>query len=147
MDWLVQELKPWIDARYPTLPDRANTAIGGSSMGGLMSLYAAALYNGVFSKAACLSPSVRLSMEPLTADLQKARLRKDTRVYISWGEKEARSQHQLAEYTHNALTIAHLLAEAGADVYPYFQMEGRHCEADWRLQLEGCFGYLSRKFL
>lgn len=142
MDWLVQELKPWIDARYPTLPDRANTAIGGSSMGGLMSLYAAALYNGVFSKAACLSPSVRLCMEPLTADLQKARLRKDTRVYISWGEKEARSQHQLAEYTHNALTTAHLLAEAGADVYPYFQMEGRHCEADWRLQLEGCFGYL-----
>ena len=39
LDWMVQELKPLIDAKYPTLPDRENTAIGGSSMGGLMSLY------------------------------------------------------------------------------------------------------------
>ena len=34
-----------IDAKYPTLPDRGNTAIGGSSMGGLMSLYAITAYN------------------------------------------------------------------------------------------------------
>lgn len=142
MDWLVQELKPWVDAHYPTLPDRAHTAIGGSSMGGLMSLYAAAMYNAVFSKAACLSPSVRLCMEPLTADLRGAKLRKDTRVYLSWGELEANSQHQLAEYTHNALTVAHILTEAGAAVYPYFQMNGRHCEADWRRQLDGCFRFL-----
>ena len=39
LDWMVQELKPLIDAKYPTLPDREHTAIGGSSMGGLMSLY------------------------------------------------------------------------------------------------------------
>lgn len=142
MDWLVQELKPWVDAHYPTLPDRAHTAIGGSSMGGLMSLYAAAMYNAVFSKAACLSPSVRLCMKPLTADLHNAKLRKDTRVYLSWGELEANSQHQLAEYTDNALTVARILTEAGAAVYPYFQMNGRHCEADWRRQLDGCFRFL-----
>ena len=35
LDWMVNELKPLIDAKYPTLPDRGNTAIGGSSMGGL----------------------------------------------------------------------------------------------------------------
>lgn len=142
MDWLVRELKPWIDQHYPTLPDRAHTAIGGSSMGGLMSLYAGALYNKVFSKAACLSPSVRLCMEPLTADLRGAVLDADTRFYLSWGEKEARNQHQLAQYTHNALTVAHILSQQGAAVYPYFQLEGRHCEADWRLQLAPCFHFL-----
>ena len=142
MDWFTQELKPLIDRRYPTLPDRAHTAIGGSSMGGLMSLYAAVRYNDVFSKAACLSPSVRLCMEPLTADLRSTSLRKDTRFYLSWGELEARDQHQLVEYTHNALTVAHLQQEQGAQVYPYFQMDGRHCEADWRRQLGRCFRFL-----
>ena len=59
LDWMVQELKPLIDAKYPTLPDRENTAIGGSSMGGLMSLYGVTAHNETFSRAACLSPSVR----------------------------------------------------------------------------------------
>ena len=42
MDWLVKVLKPRIDREYRTLPDRKNTLICGSSMGGLMSLYAVA---------------------------------------------------------------------------------------------------------
>ena len=71
MDWLVNELKPAIDAKYPTLPDRGNTAIGGSSMGGLMSLYAITAYNKVFSKAACLSPSVRICLPQVKAELKK----------------------------------------------------------------------------
>ena len=84
MDWLVNELKPAIDAKYPTLPDRGNTAIGGSSMGGLMSLYAITAYNKVFSKAACLSPSVRICLPQVKAELKKAKLAPDTRVYLSW---------------------------------------------------------------
>lgn len=142
LDWMIRELKPFVDARWPTLPDRAHTAVGGSSMGGLMSLYAVAVRNDVFSKAACLSPSVRLCMPQLTADLRAARLDPDTRVYLSWGEQEAKSQHELAQYTHNALAAARLLSAGGAAVFPYFQMDGRHCEADWRRQLGICFGFL-----
>lgn len=52
MEWLTKEFKPMMDKRYPTLPGRANTAIGGSSMGGLMSLYALLQYNDTFSRAA-----------------------------------------------------------------------------------------------
>ena len=40
LNWFVHEFKPFIDANYRTQPDRAHTFIGGSSMGGLMSLYA-----------------------------------------------------------------------------------------------------------
>lgn len=88
MDWMVQELKPLIDAKYPTLPDRENTAIGGSSMGGLMSLYGVTAHNETFSRAACLSPSVRFSFTEVKADIKKAKLAPGTRVYISWGERE-----------------------------------------------------------
>ncbi|MBO5659450.1 MAG: alpha/beta hydrolase, partial [Bacteroidaceae bacterium] len=57
MQWLVETLKPYIDANYPTLTDREHTSIAGSSMGGLMSLYAVCEYNHIFQKAACISPS------------------------------------------------------------------------------------------
>ena len=115
MDWLVNELKPAIDAKYPTLPDRGNTAIGGSSMGGLMSLYAITAYNKVFSKAACLSPSVRICLPQVKAELKKAKLAPDTRVYLSWGEKEGKGKHQLAQYTANALTVTRGLSGKGAE--------------------------------
>ena len=58
MDWIVNEVKPMIDREYRTYPGRQCTGIAGSSMGGLMSLYAAAAYNEVFSKAACLSSAI-----------------------------------------------------------------------------------------
>jgi enterochelin esterase-like enzyme len=53
--FMVQELKPAIDARYRTLADARNTAVMGSSMGGLISLYAMAEYPEVFGQAAGLS--------------------------------------------------------------------------------------------
>jgi alpha-glucosidase len=53
--FLVSELKPYIDKRYPTLADRENTYLMGSSMGGLISIYAISEYPGVFGGAACLS--------------------------------------------------------------------------------------------
>lgn len=53
--FLVTELKPFIDATYRTLPDRANTSVMGSSMGGLISQYAMSKYPDVFGGAGCVS--------------------------------------------------------------------------------------------
>ena len=53
--FIIEELKPFIDRTYTTLPDRENTLIMGSSMGGLISLYAMAEYPDTFSKAAAVS--------------------------------------------------------------------------------------------
>lgn len=53
--WMVHTLKPAIDQRYRTLRDPQNTALMGSSLGGLISLYALCEYPEVFGKAACLS--------------------------------------------------------------------------------------------
>jgi pimeloyl-ACP methyl ester carboxylesterase len=55
LDFLVGELKPFIDRHYPTLPDRRHTATMGSSMGGLISLYAIARHPETFGAAAGLS--------------------------------------------------------------------------------------------
>ncbi|MHA1268096.1 MAG: alpha/beta hydrolase-fold protein, partial [Candidatus Helarchaeota archaeon] len=58
LDFLIQSLKPEIDRRYRTLPDRENTAIGGDKMGGLISLYAGLTRSDVFSKVMAMSPAV-----------------------------------------------------------------------------------------
>lgn len=52
MSWFIHRFKPFIDHNFRTLPDREHTFIGGSSMGGLMSLYALLQYNDTFSRAA-----------------------------------------------------------------------------------------------
>lgn len=55
LKFLTQELKPAIDSMFSTKKDAANTYISGSSMGGLISLYAICEYPNIFGKAACLS--------------------------------------------------------------------------------------------
>ena len=55
LKFIVNELKPFIDIHFSTLKDKDNTFIAGSSMGGLISLYAICEYPDVFGAAACLS--------------------------------------------------------------------------------------------
>lgn len=55
LQFLTQELKPFIDQKYATRSDRANTFVAGSSMGGLISMYAICEYPHIFGGAACLS--------------------------------------------------------------------------------------------
>jgi len=55
LKFLVKELKPMVDEKYNTRPGKASTCIMGSSMGGLISWYAACEYPDVFGAAGCLS--------------------------------------------------------------------------------------------
>jgi len=55
---IVQTLKPYVDKSYRTLPDRKNTAMAGSSLGGLLSIYAGLFYPDVFGSIGAFSPSI-----------------------------------------------------------------------------------------
>lgn len=146
--WMVEELKPLIDREYRTWPFRECTAIGGSSMGGLMSLYAVIKYNRWFSKAACLSSSVYPCMPELLEDLKECPMDLDTRVYLSWGTKEARGIKDAAREDRSSLTyrqnrtIAEELQKKQVLTRMYCQVGGAHCEADWEKQVPGFMEYL-----
>ena len=65
LKFIVNELKPYVDKNYPTQRDARHTFVMGSSMGGLISLYALCEYPNVFGGAACLSThSVMVNHEP-----------------------------------------------------------------------------------
>ena len=146
--WIVNDVKGWADANLRTWAHREATGVGGSSMGGLMSLYGVIAHNDVFSKAACLSTGVRLWKRGLQRDLRTAHVDPDTRVYLSWGEHEAgrhRADADPATETPEAkaeLDFVHRLQQAGADTYCYLQPEGRHCEACWEQQNGRYLDYL-----
>lgn len=142
MDWLVEELKPYIDANYPTIPFRECTAIGGSSMGGLMSLFTVVKYNRWFSKAACLSSSLEPVQGYLVEELQQAKIDPDTRVFLSWGSDESSPKNALARSTARNLELSHLLTQKGALTYPYLHYKGRHREADWEKEVPVFMEYL-----
>ena len=133
--WIIAEIKPMIDHEYRTIPFRECCGIGGSSFGGLMALYGIIHHNRFFSKAACISSSIGICMNSIMNDFN--RIDPDTRVYLSWGTKEAwgiqdewKEDTSSVTYKHN-LQVASQFEKYNATVKMFCQVGGGHCEADW----------------
>ena len=133
MQWIVNEVKPHIDHHYRTWSHREATAIAGSSMGGMMALFAILRYNRWFSKAACVSPAVGFAMRQFRKEAKQADMHPDTRIFFSWGTHEWKKSD--APMTRNILELESLVQQKGASTWLYHQQGGRHCEADWEVQV------------
>ncbi len=132
MEWITGILKPWLDAHYPTLPDRGHTMIAGSSMGGLMSLYALCAYNSVFSRAAALSPTLDFCWKDLHTLLLTADIETDSVLYMDYGDREWGWNHGLARRFG---TAASGLMQRNIRVTARVIPGGEHCEASWERQI------------
>ncbi|HJC05090.1 MAG TPA: alpha/beta hydrolase [Candidatus Enterocloster excrementipullorum] len=132
MEWMIGSFKKDIDSRFRTLADRENTFIGGSSMGGLMSLYAVLEFNKVFSRAAALSPSIWVAPEKLERLARRASLGPDTVVYMDYGSEEMRGR---AGMLRGFGRMAALLVERRVLVTSRMVPGGQHCEASWERQI------------
>ncbi|HCY77228.1 MAG TPA: histidine kinase [Ignavibacteriales bacterium] len=86
LKFIIEELKPFIDRNYNTLPDKQNTAIAGSSSGGLISFIMTWENPDVFSKAACLSTPFKISNIDYVAPVKTySGARKNIKLYIDNG--------------------------------------------------------------
>lgn len=132
MTWLTEVLKPQIDRRYPTKPQREHTMIAGSSMGGLMAIYAVTSWNRFFGRAAALSPSVWTSSRKVCRLIEESRLQGETVLYMDYGSEEL-SNHPgiLPQLTR----VAGTLAEQGIYLTARIVPHGTHCEACWEQQI------------
>jgi predicted alpha/beta superfamily hydrolase len=86
---VVTEGKPALDAEYRTLTGPADTGLGGSSLGGLMTVYGALEYPRVFARFAALSPSLQWADERARRELERRRPL-DIRIYVDMGTREGR---------------------------------------------------------
>ena len=139
MDWMVDTLKPYVDQHYPTLTDRDNTSLAGSSMGGLMALYGVCDYNHVFRRAACISPSFWVSKDKVVDMVAKAEMATDSCVYINYGSQE------LPNHTSNSealISVARMLLTRRVNVALKIVPGGHHNESSWEMQIPVFMDYL-----
>ncbi|MBR5521596.1 MAG: alpha/beta hydrolase [Oscillospiraceae bacterium] len=132
MEWYVKQFKPFIDRNFPTMPEREYTFISGSSMGGLMTIYAMTKYNHIFSRGAALSPSLWFNNDKLERMIRRAEFAPDTVLYMDYGSEEmGRRPDMIKGYNkiHNALS------EGGVMVTSRIIPGGTHSEASWEKQL------------
>jgi len=127
--FLADTLKPYIDKNFRTLVDSEYTGIGGSSMGGLISIYAGLMYPEVFSKLMIFSPSLwktpHISFNPINFYGTF-----DTKIYLYAGAKESTTM------IPNAKRFEEMVTEKGN---PNFKVEfkssidpeGTHSEYHW----------------
>ncbi len=86
--FVVAELKPFIDARYLTLPGPRTTSLVGSSMGGLVSLYTMLWHPRTFGAVAALSPSLWWDNRVVFQDFGRLLRRPETRLWLDTGTAE-----------------------------------------------------------
>jgi enterochelin esterase-like enzyme len=140
--FLVDELKPFIDATYRTLPDQPHTLVMGSSMGGLISLYALEQYPHVFGRAGCLSTHWPAGGDPLV-DWMGQHLPPPGRhkLYFDYGTATLDAQYEPFQ-----LRMDGHLAAAGytRDIdWITRRFEGaEHNEAAWRARVDGPLWFL-----
>jgi enterochelin esterase-like enzyme len=150
--FIVSELKPFIDKTFATKTDRNNTFIAGSSMGGLISLYAICEYPKVFGGAACLSthwtgiyknnnnPIPDAFVNYLKKNLPSPKKHK---IYFDYGDKTLDSLYQPSQERVNKIMITKGYTEKNwtTEFFP-----GKdHTENSWRVRFEIPLLFLLKK--
>jgi predicted alpha/beta superfamily hydrolase len=125
---LIEELKPIIDARYRTRPEGEHTALGGSSLGGLLSLYLGLTHPDVFGRLAVMSPSVWWDGKAILKSVDRFNATRRPRIWLDVGGKEGRD-------TLNDIRLLRdrLMAKGwgGSDLAYHEDHRGEHSETAW----------------
>jgi predicted alpha/beta superfamily hydrolase len=141
--FLAETLKPYVDARFRTLPDRAHTGIAGSSMGGLISLYAVLEHGDVFGRAGVFSPALWIAPEVFPAARRPRGTRPSPRISFVTGGQEGDDP---AAYAGDQRRMVETLGEAGyrvgREVDAVIRPDGTHAEWFWRREFPAVYRWL-----
>ena len=127
--FLIEEVKPFVDREYRTLPGPHHTGLGGSSLGGLVSLYLGLKYAGIFGRVAALSPSVWWNQRIMLRFAASADVNPRPRVWLDIGTHEGPRIVQDVEQFRDVLLQKGW--QLGMDLH-YERVEGaEHNELAW----------------
>ena len=137
---IVEELKPFIDREYRSKPEREFTGIGGSSLGGLVSIYLGLKHPEVFSRVAALSPSAWWANNQIIRDAARLSERLPVRIWLDIGKREGpRIKHQVRALKEILLANGWTM---DADL-AYFEIpEARHQESAWAARFSEVLKFL-----
>lgn len=127
--FIADTLKPFVDSNFRTRPDREYTGIGGSSMGGLVSIFSGIMYPEVFGKLMIFSPSlwvvpkIKLSF----LDMEEPQ---DTRIYLYAGGEESATLIDHVKTFKKRLSNKTGISDK-MKVRLSINMQGKHSETYW----------------
>lgn len=152
LDFIASNVKPFIDKTYRTKPGRRDTALGGSSLGGLISLHALLKHSDVFGKAAAISPSLWWADRSLLDRVRKAELKRPFRLWLDMEAPRGFNRAAPSNYTgelrdaHDLVEILRRKTLPDDSAFHFEPVEGaRHHERDWAARFDRVLLYLFGK--
>jgi predicted alpha/beta superfamily hydrolase len=141
LDWVVAAVKPLIDRSFPTSHERMDTGIIGSSMGGLISMYALLSHGDTFGLAGVLSPSISWNRYAIVRQIEERGVPR-SRVHLDMGGREWRGGLADSRRLRDALIGAGL--EPGRDLHYVEERYAAHSEPAWARRLPDALRFLLR---
>jgi predicted alpha/beta superfamily hydrolase len=139
---LVEELKPFIDAQYRTLPGPENCGMGGSSLGGLVTLYLGLRYPAVFSRLAVVSPSVWWRNREILKTVAALPQRPELRIWLDIGTRESTRAVPDARALRDGLIRKGW--QLGENLAYYEAENAEHTESSWAERVDPMLKFLFR---
>ncbi|GAB4341962.1 MAG: hypothetical protein OHK0038_21750 [Flammeovirgaceae bacterium] len=137
-DFVANKLKPFVDKKLRTLPDREHTMMMGSSMGGLITFFTGFKHQDVFAKLGVFSPSFWITPTLYSLVKQVGR-HYPMKIYLLAGEKEGKVMVQKTKHMYHTLLHAGFPQnELKLTIRPY----GEHNEHFWKHEFEECYNWL-----
>lgn len=137
--FIVESLKPYVDRHYRTLPAQQHTALAGSSLGALISLYGALEYPQVFGRIGLFSPALWFNPQIFDFVKQKADPAAGQRFYFM------ASQQESSAMVPDMQRVCKLLEQQGVPqefIYCQFTADGAHSEWYWQREFPKAFQWL-----
>jgi predicted alpha/beta superfamily hydrolase len=139
---ITRELMPWIASQYRVRQDRENTGLGGSSLGGLVSLYLGLRYPTVFGKLAVMSPSVWWNHKSILGYLNEhaPQMWERPKMWLDVGDREGQKAVRDAE--HLARRLKANGWKPGESLHFEKVEGGTHDEASWAGRVRAMLKFL-----
>lgn len=141
LNFVVHNLKPFIDKNFRTLPDREHTGTAGSSLGGLISLYMGLKRSDVFSKIAAFSPAMSCAGDCFNGCIKVH----DMKIYLDVGTQESLPYNSYRKYAHLVWVTYYQLICAGfqnEELKLMVDKDAGHEEAAWARRFPQAFLWL-----
>ena len=138
---LVEELKPFIDRTFRSQPEAATTGVGGSSLGGLISLYLGFSYPHVFGRVAVLSPSIWWDHRSILGLITRTKTKLPLRLWLDMGSAEGDRHVRDTRLVHRLLLARGW--EDDVDLSYNLIPDAVHSEDAWAARLDKVLVFLS----
>ena len=141
IDFITQELKPLIDQKYRTIPD--HTAIGGISLGGLISVYAACRFPDIYKHTIAMSSAFWRNQENIELFIKKADLSRIESMYLDWGTKEGKGDLINKAFDETNKAVVTLLKEKVPALTVQIIENGEHNYTNFKRRVPEIFSFLN----